>query len=189
MAGSVAVISGAIIFGGTMAAGWRMADYDSVASSDGDGASGSSRAMPWPMTDPATRAFAPFAKILAPGAPVVGPGLFERPEEPDDARQPSSPRGDDLPQARPGVPGTTSPTSPPAPVGAADQPVDEPTPTTDPVVPEPTPDPTTDPTPDPTTDPTPDPTTDPAPDPTPDPAPEPDPAVTPEPAPEPTDPA
>ena len=203
MAGSVAVLSGAIVFGGTMAAGWRMADYDSAASSDGDGASGSSGARPWPMTDPATRAFAPFAKILPPGAPVVGPGLFERAEDPDDARQPSSRPRDDPSQARPGVPGTTSPTSPPAAVGAADQPVgtappaEEPIPTTvdpttppatDPPVPDPTPDP---PAPDPTTDPpAPDPTPDPAPDPTPDPPatdPAPDPPVSP--APEPTDPA
>ncbi|MFB6612413.1 Hsp70 family protein [Agromyces sp. NPDC056379] len=207
MAGAVALISGAIVFGGTMAAGWRVTDYDNAASVDGDGTSDTSGVVPWPMTDPATRAFAPFAKILPPGAPIGEPGLFERAEDPVDARRPNSNLpGEDLPQARPGVPGTKAPTSPTSPVRAVDQPVgttppvddpippaDDPTtpPTTEPPAPDPTPDPPApDPTPEPTPDPpAPEPTPDPpAPDPTPDPPttdPTPDPAA-PDPTPDPT---
>lgn len=190
MAGAVALISGAIIFGGTMAAGSRMTVYDSDTSADAD-SSGRSEARPSPTTDPATKALDPFAKVLLPLAPIVDSGLFERDDDTSDARrtaprldttdEPSaSPRSGGPQAAPPDSPAQSSDVAPPAedtsqPSDTSTPPTTDPPtsdppteePTTDPPAPDPAPDPpTTDPVPDPPTTepapPAPEPTTDPA---------------------------
>ena len=190
LAGAVAVIAGAIIFTGTIAAGSRLPDEDPTTSTNGAGASDSPGFAPFWTADRTANALSPAARALAPGVPGI-PGV---PDADSDANE----RGDDSSDSpRRRAPAESSPAprpvaprnSPPAASNPSTQTVDQPA--------DPTPDPTTtpvDPTPDPTTtpvDPTPDPTTTPV-DPTPDPTttpvdPTPEPTTTPvDPAPEPT---
>ncbi|WP_157002782.1 Hsp70 family protein [Agromyces laixinhei] len=179
LAGAVALISGAIIFGGTMAAGTRMYDYDTAASSDGDNASDPTVAsLP---AGPAAKAFVPFAQVYPVVSPVVDPGVFRRADDSGDAKPPSarpSPSDERSPAPRAAGPRNAPPAATP-PSGQADN---TPLPPEDTVLP---PEPTTQPTTPPATEPpTPAPTTEtPAPEP---PAPAP---TTETPAPEPPAPA
>ncbi|HET8780083.1 MAG TPA: Hsp70 family protein, partial [Agromyces sp.] len=79
LAGAVAVIAGAIIFTGTIAAGSRLPDEDTNPSTNGAGVSDSSGFAPFWTADRTANALDPVGKALGPVLPVL-PGIPGAPD-------------------------------------------------------------------------------------------------------------
>jgi molecular chaperone DnaK len=141
LAGAVAVIAGAIIFTGTIAAGSRLPEEDTASSTNGAGASDSSEFAPFWTADRAANALGPVAKGLGP----VLPGIPGAPGADSDTNGRDDDTGDSPRRApaesstgpRPVAPRNSPPAASNPSTQTVDQPADPAPPATDPPITDP----------------------------------------------------